>query len=191
VKAPEPEFNVMRELRRTGARVITSADVEWFQWRPRPETIVINAAAGAHLRRSTTALALAHRALGHWGNTLRQDIEARGLVARWLISDRQLDTARQFADVVGIDQVAAALRVTPNVVRIRLGLPCQCLTNIDVFRGATCECRRGSGLARTRRNTSHLTNGICSRPVDGRGSDRAARPHGPLAVRETVVGALE
>jgi hypothetical protein len=43
------------------------ADVEWLTWSPRTETIALPPAFGPVLKRGTVTLALAHRALGHWG----------------------------------------------------------------------------------------------------------------------------
>ena len=54
----------------------------------RTETIALQPSFGPTFKRGTVTLALAHRALGHWGVSMRQDVEARELTAGWLINDR-------------------------------------------------------------------------------------------------------
>jgi hypothetical protein len=134
------QFNPIRELHRAGTRVIRRCDLEWFLWQPRANTIVVNADLDQIAMRGTVSLALAHRALGHWGNSLRQDIEARTLSARWLISDTDAAWARTAVPVLGIDATAARLRLRPAALRIRLGAVCRCLSNLEVYRRDVCEC---------------------------------------------------
>ena len=67
VSRPAVEFNPLAEIHRSGVVVINDPDVEWFIWSPRTETIALQPAFGPTFKRATVALALAHRALGHWG----------------------------------------------------------------------------------------------------------------------------
>lgn len=140
-------FNPIRELHRAGIRVLTRGDIEWFAWRPRTDTIVIRGGLGATRSRGTLTLALAHRALGHWQNSLTQDIEARNLAARWLIPDHLAAWARRVHPTYGATGIAEHLHVSPAAVQIRLGLICGCLTNIAVYRGVHCGCRIGRQAA--------------------------------------------
>ena len=133
-------FNPIRDVRRAGITILTRNDCEWFAWMPRSNTIVVHPFKHPLRARGALTLALAHRALGHWGNSHRQDVEARDLAAQWLIPDRDADWARTHVPVFGVDEVAARLRVWPSGVRIRLGTVCLCLSNVGVFRGDTCEC---------------------------------------------------
>ena len=143
VPADPWRFNPIRELHRAGVRVITHSDLEWFAWRPRTDTIVVNADMHPLTTRAAVTLALAHRALGHWGNTLPQDLEARDLAARWLITDHETAWARHAIPQLGAEDVAALLRVRPIHLQIRLGAICRCLTNLDAHRGDACGCRIG------------------------------------------------
>jgi len=133
-------FNPIRELHRAGTKVITREDCEWFQWQPRSDIIVVCADMHPLATRAAVTLALAHRALGHWGNSLRQDLEARDLAGRWLIPDHDTEWARGAIPQLGAEEVAALLRVRMIHLRIRLGTICRCLANLDVHRGGTCEC---------------------------------------------------
>jgi hypothetical protein len=133
-------FHTVRELNRAGVKVLTRDDLEWFQWRPRENLIVIRASDDPFFRRGTVALALAHRALGHWCNSLRQDIEARDLAARWLISEPETVWARSAVPVVGFVVAAAQLRVDPAPLRVRLGAVCPCTSNLGLFRDWSCGC---------------------------------------------------
>ncbi len=72
-----------------------------------------------------------------------QDLEARDLSARWLVSDQDAAYASVMVPTFGIDKIAASLRIRPAALRIRLGLACRCLTNISVYRGEACGCRIG------------------------------------------------
>src|SRR5580765_2614175 len=60
-------FNPLTEIHRSGVTVVNDPDVEWFTWSPRTETIALQPAFGPTFKRGTVTLALAHRALGHWG----------------------------------------------------------------------------------------------------------------------------
>jgi hypothetical protein len=88
-------------------------------------------------KRTTLALALAHRALGHWGRTLEQDVEARRLAAQWLLPEREIAHAVQ---AVGIDPWAMAehLSVTRGILLVKFGMVCDHQTNLALFRGLTC-----------------------------------------------------
>ena len=141
VSRPAVEFNPVAEIHRSGVTVINDDDVEWFVWSPRTETIALQSSFGPTFKCGTVALALAHRALGHWGMSMRQDMEARELTARWLIDDPSADYAMGALPVIGVVGVARQLGVTPHVLQVRLQFsPCRCLTNVDIFHGMQCEC---------------------------------------------------
>lgn len=134
-------FSVVREIRRAGVRVINRDDLEWFQWQPRTNTIIIRVSDDPFFRRGTIALALAHRALGHWGNSLRQDVEARDLAARWLINETETEWARTAVPMLGFVVAATRLRVHPAPLRVRLGDVCAgCVSNLDLLHGWDCGC---------------------------------------------------
>ena len=134
-------FNPLTELHRSGVAVVNDPDVEWFTWSPRTETIALQPTFGPTFKRGTVTLALAHRALGHWGVSMRQDMEARELTAGWLIDDRLADYAATAIPTLGVVGVARQIGVTPHVVQVRLQLGrCRCLTNVDIFHGIQCEC---------------------------------------------------
>jgi hypothetical protein len=133
----------MTEIHRSGVAVVDDPDVEWFTWSPRTETIALQPSFGPtfKFKRGTVTLALAHRALGHWGVSMRQDVEARELTAGWLINDQLADYAASTIPTIGVVGVAGQLGVTPHVVQVRLQLSaCRCLTNVDIFHGQQCEC---------------------------------------------------
>jgi hypothetical protein len=135
------EYNVIREIHRSGVTVLNDPDVEWFAWHPRTQTIALQPTFGPTFKRGTVTLALAHRALGHWGLTMRQDMEARELTARWLINDESAAYAIAAVPTIGVGSVARQLGVTPHVLQVRLQLgECRCLTNVDIFHGQQCEC---------------------------------------------------
>ena len=135
------EFNPVAEIHRSRVTMVNDADVEWFVWSPRTETIALQPSFGPTFKRGTVALALAHRALGHWGMSMRQDMEARELTAKWLIDDRSATYAVGALPVIGVVGVARRLGVTPHVLQVRLQFsPCRCLTNVDIFHGLQCEC---------------------------------------------------
>ena len=141
VNRPAVEFNPVAEIHRSRVTVVNDADVEWFVWSPRTETIALQTSFGPTFKRGTVALALAHRALGHWGMSMRQDMEARELTAKWLIDDRSANYAIGALPVIGVVGVARQLGVTPHVLQVRLQFsPCRCLTNVDIFHGLQCEC---------------------------------------------------
>lgn len=141
VSRPALEFNPVAEIHRSGVTVVNDDDVEWFMWSPRTETIALQPSFGPTFKCGTVALALAHRALGHWGISMRQDMEARELTARWLIDDRSAEYAIGALPVIGVVGVARQLGVTPHVLQVRLQFsPCRCLTNVDIFHGLQCEC---------------------------------------------------
>src|SRR5664279_3979766 len=141
VNRPAVEFNPVVEIHRSGVIVVNDLDVEWFMWSPRTETISLQPAFGPTFKRATVALALAHRALGHWGISMRQEMEARELTAKWLIDDRSADYAVGALPALGVVAVAGQLGVTPHVLQVRLQFgPCRCLTNVDIFHGLQCEC---------------------------------------------------
>ena len=141
VNRPAVEFNPVAEIHRSRVTVVNDADVEWFVWSPRTETIALQPSFGPTFKRGTVALALAHRALGHWGMSMRQDMEARELTAKWLIDDRSANYAIGALPVIGVVGVARQLGVTPHVLQVRLQFsPCRCLTNVDIFHGLQCEC---------------------------------------------------
>jgi hypothetical protein len=77
--------------------------------------------------RCALALALAHRALGHWGNTLAQDIEARTLATSWLMPSLPPRASPA--------ELAELFAVTDAAARVRLGLACAELTNLELHRG--------------------------------------------------------
>jgi hypothetical protein len=134
-------FNPLSEIHRSGVTVVNDPDVEWFTWSPRTETIALQPEFGPVFKRGTVTLALAHRALGHWGMSTRQDMEARELTAGWLINDRLATYAATAIPTIGVVSVARHLGVTPHVLQVRLQLGrCRCLTNIDIFHGIQCEC---------------------------------------------------
>lgn len=121
--------------------MVNDPDVEWFTWSPRTETIALQPAFGPTFKRGTVTLALAHRALGHWGTSMRQDMEARELTAAWLICDWRAAAAAAAIPTIGVVEIARQLGVTPHVVQVRLQLGrCRCLTNVDIFHGVQCEC---------------------------------------------------
>jgi hypothetical protein len=141
VSRPALEFNPVAEIHRSGVTVVNDDDVEWFMWSPRTETIALQPSFGPTFKCGTVALALAHRALGHWGISMRQDMEARELTARWLIDDHSAEYAIGALPVIGVVGVARQLGVTPHVLQVRLQFsPCRCLTNVDIFHGLQCEC---------------------------------------------------
>ena len=141
VNRPAVEFNPVAEIHRSRVTVVNDATVEWFVWSPRTETIALQTSFGPTFKRGTVALALAHRALGHWGMSMRQDMEARDLTAKWLIDDRSANYAVGALPVIGVVGVARQLGVTPHVLQVRLQFsPCRCLTNVDIFHGLQCEC---------------------------------------------------
>ena len=141
VNRPAVEFNPVAEIHRSRVTVVSDATVEWFVWSPRTETIALQTSFGPTFKRGTVALALAHRALGHWGMSMRQDMEARELTAKWLIDDRSANYAIGALPVIGVVGVARQLGVTPHVLQVRLQFsPCRCLTNVDIFHGLQCEC---------------------------------------------------
>jgi len=141
VNRPAVEFNPVAEIHRSRVTVVNDATVEWFVWSPRTETIALQPSFGPTFKRGTVALALAHRALGHWGMSMRQDMEARELTAKWLIDDRSANYAIGALPVIGVVGVARQLGVTPHVLQVRLQFsPCRCLTNVDIFHGLQCEC---------------------------------------------------
>jgi len=141
VNRPAVEFNPVAEIHRSRVTVVNDATVEWFVWSPRTETIALQTSFGPTFKRGTVALALAHRALGHWGMSMRQDMEARELTAKWLIDDRSANYAIGALPVIGVVGVARQLGVTPHVLQVRLQFsPCRCLTNVDIFHGLQCEC---------------------------------------------------
>ena len=141
VSRPAVEFNPVTEIYRSGVTVVNDLDVEWFVWSPRTETIALQPSFGPTFKRGTVALALAHRALGHWGISMRQDMEARELTANWLINDRRADFAIGALPNLGVVGVARQLGVTPHVLQVRLQISaCRCLTNVDIFHGMQCEC---------------------------------------------------
>ena len=141
VSRPAVEFNPVAEIHRSRVTVVNDATVEWFVWSPRTETIALQTSFGPTFKRGTVALALAHRALGHWGMSMRQDMEARELTAKWLIDDRSANYAIGALPVIGVVGVARQLGVTPHVLQVRLQFsPCRCLTNVDIFHGLQCEC---------------------------------------------------
>jgi hypothetical protein len=134
-------YNPLMEIHRSGVTVVNDPDVEWFTWSPRTETIALQPEFGPVFKRGTVTLALAHRALGHWGMSMRQDMEARELTAGWLIDDRLAAYAAAAIPTIGVVGVAGHLGVTPHVVQVRLQLGrCRCLTNVDIFHGIQCEC---------------------------------------------------
>ncbi len=141
VNRPAVEFNPVVEIHRSRVAVVNDATVEWFVWSPRTETIALQPSFGPTFKRGTVALALAHRALGHWGMSMRQDMEARELTAKWLIDARSANYAMGALPVIGVVGVARKLGVTPHVLQVRLQFsPCRCLTNVDIFHGLQCEC---------------------------------------------------
>lgn len=141
VNRPAVEFNPVVEIHRSRVTVVNDATVEWFVWSPRTETIALQPSFGPTFKRGTVALALAHRALGHWGMSMRQDMEARELTAKWLIDERSANYAMGALPVIGVVGVARKLGVTPHVLQVRLQFsPCRCLTNVDIFHGLQCEC---------------------------------------------------
>ena len=141
VNRPAVEFNPVAEIHRSRVTVVNDATVEWFVWSPRTETIALQTSFGPTFKRGTVALALAHRALGHWGMSMRQDMEARELTAKWLIDDRSANYAIGALPVIGVVGVARQVGVTPHVLQVRLQFsPCRCLTNVDIFHGLQCEC---------------------------------------------------
>ena len=141
VSRPAFEFNPVVEIHRSCVTVVNDADVEWFAWSPRTETIALQPSFGPTFKRGTVALALAHRALGHWGMSMKQDMEARELTAKWLIDDRAADYAVRALPVIGVVGLAQQLGVTPHVLQVRLQFsPCRCLSNVDIFHGLQCEC---------------------------------------------------
>lgn len=134
-------FNPVLEIHRTRVTVVNDPDVEWFCWSPRTETVALQPAFGTTFKRGTVALALAHRALGHWGMSVRQDVEARELTAGWLVGDRAARHGAALIPTLGVVGAARQLGVTPHVLQVRLQLgQCRCLTNLDIFRGVQCEC---------------------------------------------------
>ena len=134
-------FNPLTEIHRSGVTVVNDPDVEWFTWSPRTETIALQPAFGPVFKRGTVTLALAHRALGHWGMSMRQDMEARELTAGWLINDQLARYAAAAIPTLGVVGVAQHLGVTPHVLQVRLQLGrCRCLTNVDIFHGVQCLC---------------------------------------------------
>ncbi len=134
-------FNPLTEIHRSGVTIVNDPDVEWFTWSPRTETIALQPAFGPVFKRGTVTLALAHRALGHWGMSMRQDMEARELTAGWLINDQLARYAAAAIPTIGVVGVAQRLGVTPHVLQVRLQLGrCRCLTNVDIFHGVQCEC---------------------------------------------------
>jgi hypothetical protein len=133
-------FHTVRELNRAGVKVIRRNDLEWFQWQPRTNTIVVRSSDDPWFLRGTIALALAHRALGHWQNSLVQDIEARDLAARWLISDTDAAWALDAVPVLGYAVAAAQLRIHPAPLRVRVGGVCGCLSNLDLFHEWDRDC---------------------------------------------------
>ena len=139
--APDPyRFNPIRETNRARIKIITRGDCEWFAWRPRTDTIILRPDPNPWVLRGAITLALAHRALGHWGNTVAQDVEARNLASHWLISDEEATWARRALPTLGINEVAAHLQLPTQPVRIRLAQVCRCLTNLNVHRGDECDC---------------------------------------------------
>jgi len=144
-RRPDPRrslaFNLLREVHRSGVNVVNDPDVEWFTWSPRTETIALQPAFDVTFRRGTATLALAHRALGHWGISMRQDMEARELTARWLINDELAARAAAALPTIGAVDLARRIGVTPHVLQVRLQLTsCRCLTNLDIFHGQPCSC---------------------------------------------------
>jgi hypothetical protein len=134
-------FDPLREIHRSGVTIVNDPDVEWFTWSPRTETIALQPEFGPVFKRGTVALALAHRALGHWGRSMRQDMEARELTAGWLVNDRLAAYSATAIPTIGVVRVARYLGVTPHVLQVRLQLgQCRCLTNVDIFHGIQCEC---------------------------------------------------
>src|SRR6476620_5581038 len=99
-------FNPLTEIHRSGVTIVNDPDVEWFTWSPRTETIALQPAFGPTFKRGTVTLALAHRALGHWGMSMRQDIEARELTAEWRVNDRLAADAAAALPTVGVIGVA-------------------------------------------------------------------------------------
>jgi len=103
----------------------------------------------AHLtvaeKRCAVALALAHHALGHRGNSHQQDIDARRLAVGWLITEQEMAEAVR---AVGIDFVTLSehLNVTHNAVRIALGLVCERLSNWQGELGMSYRCGTGYGV---------------------------------------------
>ena len=78
-----PAFSMMTELRRTGVDVRTG-DIDWYAWEPREQRITVGDHLSPDVRRYLATLALAHRALGHVGNSAAQDDEALALACYWL-----------------------------------------------------------------------------------------------------------
>jgi hypothetical protein len=114
-----------------------TADIDWYGWEPLGQRLTLGRHLTEEQRRCTIALALAHRALGHWGSSLEQDIEARELAAWWLVPTGALIEAGR---AVGTSpwRIVDYLRVSRATLAVRLGLTCHHLTNWEVFHGYFC-----------------------------------------------------
>lgn len=133
-------FCPLTEIRRAGIAVRT-AEIDWFAWEPIRRRVSLGDHLSIEQKRCALALALAHRALGHWGNSIEQDVEARELAARWLLPRE--DLIRDAIGAVGLDPwlVAEHLCVTLNALSVRLGMVCRHITNRQLFAGEFCDCR--------------------------------------------------
>ena len=85
--ADKARWSLVREMHRPGVTIALSDELEWFRWEPRAQRLTLAAHLPSGVARRTVAIALAHRALGHWGETLDQDRAARLLAYSWLGSD--------------------------------------------------------------------------------------------------------
>lgn len=132
-------FCPVTEIRRSGIVVIV-ADIEWYAWEPLDQRVSLGDHLSIDQKRCALALALAHRALGHWGNSISQDVEARELAAEWLLPDAQLIARAVRAEGLDPERVAAHLNVTVNALAVRLGIACRHLTNWQIFVGDVCIC---------------------------------------------------
>lgn len=73
------------------------ADIAFYAWEPREQRVTMSNELTAEQRVVVLAVCLAHRALGHWGNSRAQDDEA------WLLAGVWLDEAED----AGAQRVAA------------------------------------------------------------------------------------
>lgn len=134
-------WSLIGEIHRAGITVQRSADVEWFDWHPRTGTVILAAGLAPASARSATALALAHRAYGHWGNSFRQDQEARQLAVEWLVGSVRARWAWEQLPTLGFAAAAARLGVSVPALRVRLrSTTCVCLSNAEIHAGLPCGC---------------------------------------------------
>lgn len=77
-------WSLVREMHRPGVQIAVSSQLEWFSWEPRVQRLTLAAHLPSEVARRTAALGLAHRALGHWGESVDQDRDARMLAREWL-----------------------------------------------------------------------------------------------------------